>query len=819
MDIGGINTLTQPLLADVSGDDMSLGDGAGLTDRISELRQQGSQLVGRPPLSSLGSSISTQQRELQTAIDQWEGASPSRTVPKSIGLALPPSGTSMQVDGKMFEAEISDLPRDQRQEAIGNLPRVLQSRVQHGFEVWQGVKDGDITGPASQEDVRDLMTFLTAKGMEKSDSFSDGAFSIEDPGNRLRDFLDSSSEVYQRPSSHISDFRDSTGGAHRGIDMDGDVHLPFGKGTVLYGALQDGVCDMKGDRLFVKMESHGCRLTASHAQNRDEAGPQDRPMRFWRDLKQTLGHAMGFFRTALRGLSGGRLFANSPDSRKERLPSDVKNDFNALVKRFEDAGDQLTSGILKLDSPTSDSRGIRTMVDNLRSALDNPALQGGDREAVQNMLDELTTRFDHLDVRIGNEMILDADELSGDSPDKAVNGQLRAVVNNLLSLDSPDDLTDDKLTKFTEQMAHMSVLLERAGDVDGVNRILRDAISGMTEGMGDSQKEKLVDMLSSEQCRDVMSAVMEQRMSLEELDIGDRATESASSASGKMFQAFMELGQALGVEEAPVAPPSDGAKTIARDVLSRIGQDSYIGMMSKVADGQEMERGGLEDERVGQKSLSEVRPRVGQDVTVVGTKAKELLNGTMDKSAVKTRLQGFLRTELDKTWSTGHRGLPQDFIRDFFRREIVVDGERFGGGGTIGLSQEQKAEKLDAFIDAVGGEDNAKKLAAVAFQNVTACIDDALMNDDAMQPFAALTMTHGGWLIGESKVEFSITTKGDGEFDVHFDLAEQRGEGVDGYELGKLGAMDFTVSGVGSEAPTLALRNFDILFSTNPPQD
>jgi hypothetical protein len=62
-----------------------------------------------------------------------------------------------------------------------------------------------------------------------------------------------------------------------------------------------------------------------------------------------------------------------------------------------------------------------------------------------------------------------------------------------------------------------------------------------------------------------------------------------------------------------------------------------------------------------------------------------------------------LTTELTKDRLPGYRGLNRDFIEDFFRRPLTVDGQVHGGGGT-NLPEDERNRRLDAFIDAVGGE-------------------------------------------------------------------------------------------------------------------
>lgn len=819
---GTLVQLQEPLLGTRDTQGVGRGPGGVAPPDVGDVRQRGSQLVGRPPLSSLRDDISLQERDLGRAIGSWKGTARGSDMPRSVGVVVPPGNRSVQLDGKMMEAEIKSLPRGRRREAVGNMPRVLQERVKSGYDLYQAVRAGTAPRPATMENIRDLMTFLTAKAGEKSSSFSEGAFSIEDPGHRLRDFLDSSTEMYQRPSSHIPGFRDAVGGAHRGIDMDG-VSLPFGKATLLYGALNNGVEGMQGDRLFVKMESHGCRLTAGKAQNRDAGVHADRPMKFFRDLGQTLGHALGFFKTALRGLSGGRLFPNAPDSRKERMPEDVKSSFKGLVARFQAKGDEITQTLLSRNDPTSKSRGIRTMVENLDAAIGSGRLTGEDLAAVKQLRDELGTRFDHLDVRIGNEMILDQAELDGDQA-SSVKGQVRGALNTLLSVGDQGELTGAKLADFTRQLGRMALGMERSVDTDGANRMIRDAVREATANLSDGQKARLRDLLSGDQVRSVMVSTLDMTMAPEELDgLTDVETDSAIQGAKKIYQGFMELCQAVGADEPDLGGVGQEGKGLAKEVLTDIGRDGYIAKMSVVAKGQQEARTELRDQRVGTMSLATVRTRVGAGVSVLGSRVEGMMEGRVDQRQLRESVKTELGKELTKSWSTGYRGIPNDFQRDFFRRPLKVDGQSFGGrGGVQKFSEEEQHRMLDAFIDAVGGEKNAQKVATMATQNVTGLLTAGVLpSDPAIRPVMdSWNAMHGGMIEEDANtLDVEIrTTPGDAtKLSVHVDVAQQRNVGSTGDEMGLLMTADYSLSGLDTEAPSVSVQRFDFLVSSNPP--
>ena len=672
MDVGGVKSgQVGPTLGDTSVSESKGPEKGPLTqDRLSDVQDRGRQVIGQKPLSSLAPSVSTQTRNLSRALDKWSSsAPPGRNMPKSVGVTMPPGRHSVRLDGAMVEHEISSLPESERSEAVRNMPKVLQDRVNHGHELYTGIMSGDITGPASTADVRDLMTFLTAKGMEKSDGFSEGAFSIQDPGHQLRNFLDSCSEVYQRPSSHISKFTEAPGGTHRGIDIDGDVKLPFGKATVLFGAMNDGVEGMKGDRLFIKMESHGCRLSSGSLGNkRDATGPADRPMRFFRDLKQTLGHAGGFFKTLMRKVSGGKLFANAPDSRKERIPSDIKKEYKALVKQLKDSGNDLAKGLLELDNPTSDSRGVRTMVDNLRSALEGTTLQGDDRAAAQELLDKISTRYDHLDVRVGDEMILDMDELGVSNTAKGVEGQIRAAINGLLTVDGPDELTDSQVEKFTEQMAKMALQLEYAGGGDDAKQIMEGALEKATEHLSQGQKDKLASILGSDKCKGVMSGVLDvMAMSGENLrGLDNQGKSTGARVSRSIVDTFIGLSKAVnGGTEPEFGRTSRADLSKAVQILSSVGLESSMTHAAKMTSDMRTYAQEVSQSRLGLSLISTKRGKLPDGVMVLGDHAKGLMRGEVDKEAIGQRLIDGLNSDIRQPVKDFQAGPPPDICHGF----------------------------------------------------------------------------------------------------------------------------------------------------------
>jgi hypothetical protein len=341
----------------------------------------------------------------------------------------PPPTFSIQLPGESRSVDIrqSILPKS----VLNSMSQLdahtlIQDKVNAGYikmkEVMGGMVDIDVstgkTAPASKEDVSNLMFFLHVRGEAHADaSFSQGAFNIPDPEGHLLQYLDSAQDAYQRVSSHTEGFQAAQGGQHRGIDFEGGARnpeelLPYDMGSLLYGklgteSLGNGaggtMPGMPEQRIFLKNESHGARLFPPST--RDAAGP----VRGWkaRDLSQAVGHSLSFLATRGRGSAEG--------TRKERIPDTVKNEFRALTR--DNTLPEKIKSMLKADNPTDNSMGIRIMNRNAVSALNEAKSTGESPETIAKLESFITSlgNYDHLDVRIGNEVIMDFPQM-GISP-------------------------------------------------------------------------------------------------------------------------------------------------------------------------------------------------------------------------------------------------------------------------------------------------------------------------------------------------------------------------------------------------------------------
>lgn len=277
----------------------------------------------------------------------------------------------------------------------------VQIKIDRGHDILESVRNGTREAPATKQDVSDIAFYLQARGQlaNNGEAFSEGAFTIPDPGCRIRNFLDSSPDAYQRASSHTSRFQALDGARHRGIDLPGgggaslDEAMPYGMETLLYGSLpEDTNMRMPEDRLFLKMESHGAWLSKP-SPGYEPAGPRRTANRH--DVGAFLGHACSFLASRGQGSAAG--------SRKERIPEGFKTEFRQLLKDAPNSAERLRKG-----DPMDSSMGIRVAYRNAQVALleagnDRPA----ERHALEKFIAGIEGKYSRPDVRIGNEIILE----------------------------------------------------------------------------------------------------------------------------------------------------------------------------------------------------------------------------------------------------------------------------------------------------------------------------------------------------------------------------------------------------------------------------
>jgi len=736
---------------------------------------------------------------------------------------MPGTQRSVQIDGRMMEAELRALPRSQREQMLREMPRILQERINHGFEIYSGVQNGTIHGPARPEDIRDLMTFLTAKAMERGDGFSEGAFNIEDPGHRLKHFLDSCPEGYNRASSHIDGFQAGQGGGHRGIDLG----LPYGKHTLLYGAMNKGMLGLGEDRLFLKMEEHGCRLL----QRDPQGAPPSRPWHL-RDIGDFLGHAAGYFKTVLRTISGGKLFPNARDSRKERIPSDISRDFKSILKHLDRTGQGRCAALLRENTPLAKAQGIRTLFFNLSQAVNAPDLHLDQetRTMLTALWDKLAARYDHLDVRIGNEIVLDKEELSPPSHLPPHEMMQRAAVQNatallktavasLLEVRDPQHVTSSHVEQFTRALTKMAMTFSRGGGGPEVRTMIERSVHDGIQILSPSQKEHLRALLAHPRLRGGMAAINEAPFASEifiRAGITDTMMEGGVAVAQRAVRAYLTLCEGVGFDpQLDDLQPAEEDREMATSLLVSAGSDLEVSEKTTQRLGYEAAMHRLREEQVGLMRIDDIRRQVGPGVHAIGTDAEAIFHSDrVNEEGIHQRITNRLAEYLITRPDHGIRGLNSEFVVDFLRNGITVNGQRFGATGTNILQQAQE-EEVQRFIDAVGGYEKARQIAHIAHQGAFAILMlDGLQPDPGFQEVFATYSAFPGQPVGHDGPQsfFSLDVQGD-NITLRCENRQQK-VNEEGREMGLNLFLQVRLEGVGTNEVGLSLDRWDAVVSS-----
>jgi hypothetical protein len=256
------------------------------------------------------------------------------------------------------------------------------------------------------------------------------------------------------------------------------------------------------------MESHGCRISTLSQDKVDVQGPQSRPKRFFADLLSAIKHGWGGLKTLL-GLQ------NTEGTRKERVDKGVEKEFKALVELAKASGKKGLVEILNRDNPagTRTGQGVRTMMANIDRVLGTEYtthIETGMRVKVSTLppdlkaqltsfKNELKARYDHTEHRIGNEIVLDEDELDGTGNAKEQNrdGQARSLVSQLMGIKDPAGLAGDTVKSLLTTMYALGATIDGEGKDDRVVQKGSSLGRAMT-GLNLEQKLHLKEIMTSD---------------------------------------------------------------------------------------------------------------------------------------------------------------------------------------------------------------------------------------------------------------------------------------------------------------------------------
>ncbi|KAH6846965.1 hypothetical protein B0I37DRAFT_134698 [Chaetomium sp. MPI-CAGE-AT-0009] len=238
--------------------------------------------------------------------------------------------------------------------------------------------------PASVIQVTGIMWYLTFLGIERGQTFVTGAYLCRDPEGRLSAYFGGIGTP--RISSHLK--RQNSPGCTTGIDLRVSADksriaeqppppLPHGHCHVLSIAIVND--KRRGNCLYLKPERygvHGIRNLAHHA------------IMYGKSLKRK--HAFG----------GNQV----PGMRKERIPDDLVATFAEAVTSLDGGSDAIAEV-----GRRGKGEGISGMHEFLTRRLGDAGavLPEGSEKRMQHLLERLESEYDYVDIRFGNEVVID----------------------------------------------------------------------------------------------------------------------------------------------------------------------------------------------------------------------------------------------------------------------------------------------------------------------------------------------------------------------------------------------------------------------------
>ncbi|GHV55232.1 hypothetical protein FACS1894206_09410 [Deltaproteobacteria bacterium] len=367
---------------------------------------------------------------------------------------------------------------------------VIQSYINDGKTIYNNIMRGDYAAvpQADKHDVAKLMWFLQAlasgKAAESSGArsgpalFREGAMFVEDPQGLLEAFL-TSANSYARSSSHLHAYQSMGREYHpHGVDLR-NVETPNQRKTVLFARMPDGDGPADGPRgtgdkrmLFVKMEPHGCRgLTprGSGTPPGDHVTPGSvwkGVKRFFLNAKDSFMHGTGFVKSMFQRIG---FIAVDGQNNRERIPGEIKNDYKRLIDGAETLRLGALLAALTARQPLSDAGGIKQMLSNLERSLRPDMDNAGLRGAMIDLRDRLRSHGDHLDLRIGNEVILTQDEMNIGTANP-----IRAFTPESAPVTSRNERSGAALEQA--RLGREYILADLAGRADGVDQFDKDVL-------------------------------------------------------------------------------------------------------------------------------------------------------------------------------------------------------------------------------------------------------------------------------------------------------------------------------------------------------
>lgn len=249
----------------------------------------------------------------------------------------------------------------------------VQSMIDKGKILMAAINAGTAQ-PGTEEDLVHLTWFLMAQAIKKKEGYQEGAFMIEDDGQKLFQYLrnargENGSVIYERPSTHFKGRTDK----QYGLDVFSPL-MPCKKRTLLFGMIHSKDSDQKV--LFIKPENFSACLVVQKAADAWYHG--------WEMIVAQKNKLL------YEGLD------DADNMRKERIPTEITKEFVKLLKLLRNQ-----QGI--------DYKAVHADAKKYGISFMNKFLNDhADKGINPNRFRELIKDYDHLQVRTGREVYLTA---------------------------------------------------------------------------------------------------------------------------------------------------------------------------------------------------------------------------------------------------------------------------------------------------------------------------------------------------------------------------------------------------------------------------
>lgn len=272
---------------------------------------------------------------------------------------------------------------------------IMQVLLRTGKEGWSKISEN-----LSEKDLRDhsvnILWYLAYFAAKKNQLFHEGAYVLvgEKPGEQASIVLDSIKRLFgskgishDRISTHLPERSKQ---AHQGLDVP-ERTLPGNFGTILYATIDESADQSR--KLFIKPEPHGV------------GGIWDFVLHA-KDTVRSYGRKVWILQP---------IFGTDQDggARKERVPPKLLHQFSTLLSQLPAPND--ASEITK----RAKIYGISEMYRVARQFASDPQLSQNAQSQMNAFVQELQKKYDHLQHRTGEEVVVLEEEILADLTAKA----------------------------------------------------------------------------------------------------------------------------------------------------------------------------------------------------------------------------------------------------------------------------------------------------------------------------------------------------------------------------------------------------------------